>query len=392
MGAPEGHAVTSSQLDRVRAACQSEFGAPAVLVRSPGRVNLIGEHTDYNEGFVLPAAVEMAIALAFRPRDDRRILIRSLDLDRRFDIDMPDLAPSPEGWPNYPLGVVDALRREGRDAGGFELVYGGDIPIGAGMSSSAALTCGVAFGLDALFGLGVERIAMARIAQSAEHNFAGVRCGLMDQMANLMGRRGQLLRLDCRDLSYRHVPFPDSARIYVCDTRVQRTLAASGYNERRGSCEAGVAKLRESAPEIASLRDVTMEMLEAHREQLDPIVYRRCRYVIEENLRVEAACGALARGDIQEFGASMKASHEGLARLYEVSCPELDLLVEAAAATPGVLGARMMGAGFGGCTINVIEAGEERAFLASMERAYARLGVEPAVWLCGIADGTERIS
>jgi galactokinase len=375
----------------VLASFRRQFGEPAVVVRSPGRVNLIGEHTDYNHGFVLPAAVDRGIAMALKPRSDRRYVLHALDLDRRLEGNLNELAPHPERWPNYLLGVVDQLQKAGHRLGGFELVYGGDLPMGAGMSSSAALECGLAFALNELLGLGLDRPTMAKLSQAAEHSFVGVKCGIMDQMASLMSQKDHVMMLDCQDLSCRFVPFHGPVKIFLCDTQVARALAESGYNQRRSQCEAGVALLRKYVLEAQSLRDVSLEVLDAHRAEFDPIVYRRCRYVIEENLRVIAACAALEGRDLPAFGRLMNESHQGLSKAYEVSCPELDVLAEAATALPGVLGARMMGAGFGGCTINLVEAGREEAFVQGMAPAFAKIGKTPKIHACAPHCGTERL-
>ena len=375
----------------VLASFRRQFGEPAVLVRSPGRVNLIGEHTDYNQGFVLPAAVDRGIAMAIRPRSDRRYVLHALDLNRRLEGDLRKLAPHPERWPNYLLGVLDQLQKSEHPVGGFELVYGGDLPMGAGMSSSAALECGLVFSLNELFGLGLDRLTMAKLSQAAEHSFVGVKCGIMDQMASLMSRKDHVMMLDCQDLSCRFVPFHSPVKIFLCDTQVERALAESGYNQRRSQCEAGVALLQKYAPNVRSLRDVRLELLDAHRAECEPVIYRRCRYVIEENLRVIAACEALQRDDLKVFGQLMNQSHQGLSKAYEVSCPELDVLAEAAAALPGVLGARMMGAGFGGCTVNLVAVGREEAFVDGMAPAFAKIGKAPKIHACAPHCGTERL-
>jgi galactokinase len=380
---------TEEFLVPVLASFRQDFGEPAVVVRSPGRVNLIGEHTDYNQGFVLPAAVDRGIAMALKARSDRRYVLHALDLDRRLEGDLGELAPHPDRWPNYLLGVLDQLQKAGHPPGGFELVYGGDLPMGAGMSSSAALECGLAFAMNELYGLGLDRLTMAKLSQAAEHSFVGVKCGIMDQMASLLSQKDHVMMLDCQDLSCRFVPFHSPVKIFLCDTQVARALAESGYNQRRSQCEAGVALLRKYAPAVHSLRDVSLELLDSHRSEFDPIVYRRCRYVIEENLRVIAACKALERDDLKTLGRLMNQSHQGLSKAYEVSCPELDMLAEAAAALPGVLGARMMGAGFGGCTINLVEAGAEDAFVQGMAPAFAKIGKPPKIHSCAPHCGTE---
>lgn len=379
-----------SSTDPVLAAFRERFGDPAILVRSPGRVNLIGEHTDYNQGFVLPAAVDRGVTMALRPRTDRRYVLHALDLGKRLEGDLGELTPHAERWPNYLLGVLDQLQKAGHSIGGFNLVYGGDLPIGAGMSSSAALECGLAFALNEMFELGLDRLTLAKLSQAAEHTFVGVKCGIMDQMASLMSRKDHLMLLDCKDFSCRFVPFQSPVKIFLCDTQVERALAESGYNERRGQCEAAVALLRKRVPGIQSLRDVSLELLDAHRAEFEPVVYRRSRYVIMENLRVLAACQALEREDLEAFGHLMNQSHAGLSQVYEVSCPELDVLAEAAAALPGVLGARMMGAGFGGCTINLVEADAEETFISGMSPAFAKIGKKPMIHGCAPKGGTER--
>lgn len=361
------------------------------MVVSPGRVNLIGEHTDHNLGFVLPAAVDKAIHLALRLRDDRRIRLFALDKGEAYQGSLDALLASELQWPNYLLGVFQEMKELGLKLRGVDCVFGGDVPIGCGLSSSAALEGGFAFGLEELMGYGMDRVALARLAQRAENRFVGVNCGIMDQFASLMGRERRLIRLDCRDLSFDYVPFErEDLRIVLCDSQVRRSLAGSEYNLRRAQCEEGVALLRLGQPEVWSLRDVSLELLEARRGELDPVVYRRCAYVVEENQRVIDACAALDRGDVAAFGAAMNASHEGLAHGYEVSCPELDVLAAAAQALPGVLGARMMGAGFGGCTINLVEAAAMPSFEAAMGRVYReRLGREPVLHVCRLRGGTE---
>jgi galactokinase len=357
-------------------------------------VNLIGEHTDYNLGFVLPAAVDKAIWLALAPRSDRRCRLHALDLQASWEGSLDELFRSEACWPNYLLGILVELQEMGCDLRGVDCVFGGDVPIGSGMSSSAALECGFAFGLNELFGLGLDRVALARLGQRSENRFVGVACGIMDQFASLLGQEGRLIRLDCRDLSYVHVPFeaPD-VRIVLSDTQVRRSLATSEYNIRRAQCASGVATLARCAPGIASLRDVGMDLLEAHRSDLDPLVYRRCAYVVAENQRVMDACGALECGDLEAFGTFMFASHAGLRDDYEVSCSELDVLRDAAMDVPGVLGSRMMGAGFGGCTISLVREGALPDFHRRMAAAFRRdLGKEPVIHVCRLTAGTERLA
>ena len=379
---------------RVERAFQTAFGGIPLLVRSPGRVNLIGEHTDYNEGFVLPAAVDKAIVFAIAPRTGSTGSLRALDFGQshEFEIALPER--SDKGWPNYLLGVVDQLNRIGAPVGGFACVFGGDIPIGSGMSSSAALEGGLAFALNRIFGLGLDSLSLVKLAQKAENEFVGVRCGIMDQFINIFGRPRSVLKLDCRSLEFRYYPFErEDLRIVLCDTLVRRELAASEYNVRRAQCEAGVKILARGAAGVRSLRDATPEMLEDHRPELDPIIYKRCVYVVEENRRVEAACADLEKGDFASFGRRMNGSHDGLRDDYDVSSPELDALVDAAREIPGVLGARMMGAGFGGCTINLVEDQAVGALRERAARAYRdRFGREPNVHIGSLRSGTDIIT
>ncbi len=372
------------------AAFRKRFGEPSVVVRSPGRVNLIGEHTDYNQGFVLPAAVDRGITLAMAPAAGRRCVLSSLDMRDEVEADLDDLSPRTCRWPNYLLGVVDQLQKAGYPLAGFALAFGGDLPIGAGMSSSAAVECGIAYGLNELFDLRIERAKLAVLAQAAEHAFVGLQCGIMDQMASLMSRSGHLMLLDCQDLSLRFIPFDAQVKLFLCDSQVDRALADSGYNERRSQCEAAVALLQREIPAIRSLRQVSLDLLEEYRVDMDPVVYRRSRYVIEENARVLAACDALHRRDLAAFGQLLARSHEGLSKDYEVSCPELDVLARTAMTLPGVLGARMMGAGFGGCTINVVEPDCEDSFLRGMAGAFAQIGKHTRIHACAPCAGTAR--
>ncbi|HEX7599082.1 MAG TPA: galactokinase [Polyangia bacterium] len=378
------------QPQRIATSFRTAFAtAPALLVRGPGRVNLLGEHTDYNLGFVLPAAIDRAVWMALSPRPDRRCRFHSVDLGEDLMMDLGHLNRAARPWANYLLGVLSELEIAGLEVRGVDVAFGGDVPIGSGMSSSAALTCGFAFGLNTLFDLGLDRVALARLGQRAENRFVGVNCGIMDQFASLLGQAGRLIRLDCRDLSFSHVPFERTdLRLVLCDTQVRRALAGSEYNVRRAQCEAGVAVLAKHHPAVKSLRDATQEMLEVHRSEMDPVVFRRCAYVVNENQRVVAGCAALERDDVAAFGACMNGSHAGLRDEYQVSCTELDTLAAAAQALPGVLGSRMMGAGFGGCTLNLVESESLDVFRAGMAPAFTRLGVPPLLHVCRLTGGT----
>ncbi|MCC9169205.1 galactokinase, partial [Pontibacter harenae] len=361
-----------------------------VVVRSPGRVNLIGEHTDYNEGFVLPAAINKEIFFALAPNGTDTLRFFSHDLGESAEFGLNGVSRSDIGWANYLLGVVAQLQGAGLEVRGFDLVFGGNVPIGAGLSSSAAVECGLAFALNHVFGLGLERFEMVKMAQRAEHAYAGVMCGIMDQFASMFGRRDHAVKLDCRSLAYEYYPLDMSGyRIVLCDTQVKHSLASSEYNTRRRECEQGVAILNKHYPEVRSLRDATLQMLERHQSEFDPVVYRRCRYVVSENGRVEEACGHLQRGEMEAFGERMYASHEGLQHDYEVSCPELDFLVDQSRGDEAVLGARMMGGGFGGCTINLVRTEQVERFTERMGRAYGQeYGVELKTYIADIVDGS----
>ncbi|MBM3294408.1 MAG: galactokinase [Candidatus Aminicenantes bacterium] len=381
------------QAHKALSAFRDAFGGEPRLFRSPGRVNLIGEHTDYNDGFVLPAAVDKAVYIAVAPAPGSRVEIRAVDLGEGHAFDLGRLEKSGRRWPDYLIGVVDQLIKRGAEVGAFRCAFGGDVPIAAGMSSSAAIEAGLAYALNALFELGLDLLDLVKLAQKAENEFVGVRCGIMDQFANIFGREKSVLKLDCRSLDWAYYPFdrPDLG-VVLCDTRVMRELASSEYNVRRRQCEEGVRSLARHEAGLGSLRDVSRDLLDAHREELDPVVYKRCAYVIEENGRVEAACDDLGRGDFAAFGRRMSASHAGLRDDYEVSCRELDILVEAAAGVRGVYGSRMMGAGFGGCTISLVEDGAvgalEEAATGAFREAFGRA---PRFYVGRLRSGTREI-
>ena len=369
------------------------FPGDPFLVVSPGRVNLIGEHTDYNEGFVLPGATDKAVVFAVAPRTDAVCHFVAHDFDQEFRCEIGAFHRSPLRWPDYLQGVIDQFLKSGHRIGGLNCVFGGDIPIGAGMSSSAAIEGGLAFALNALSGLKLDDLTLVKLAQKAENDFVGVRCGIMDQFINIHGREKSVLKIDCRSLEFERIPFErEDLRVVVSDTLVRRELASSEYNVRRGQCEAGVKALQAHDPSVRSLRDVTLDLLREHRSELDPVVFRRCEYVVRENIRVGDACDALTRGDFAVFGGLMNLSHAGLRDDYEVSSVELDALVEAARRVPGVLGSRMMGAGFGGCTISLVEAGAVKEFETRVARDYeTATGKAPRIHVVRIEQGTHGV-
>lgn len=377
--------------DSLRETFIQQFKAEPKLIRSPGRVNLIGEHTDYNEGFVLPAAIDKAIYMAVGPRPNNELHFIAADLDLTYSGSLETLSVT-GSWPDYLLGVIDQFRLAGLPVGGLNIVFGGTIPIGAGLSSSAALENAVAVALNDLYGEGkTDRLVMVKLTQRAENEFVGVKCGIMDQFASMMGQANHVIKLDCRSLQYAYAPLHmDGIRIVLCDSRVKHSLAASEYNTRRAECEAGVKMVQAFyGDQVRSLRDVTLPMLDTYVKEQDPLLYRRCAYVVQENERLLQAVTHLDKGEVEAFGQLMYGSHEGLSKMYEVSCPELDTLVDIARTIPGVLGARMMGGGFGGCTINLVRAESLDHFSAVMhEQFLARTGTETLIHVCQIQNGT----
>src|SRR6478735_4886383 len=327
-----------------------------LIIRSPGRINIIGEHTDYNDGFVLPAAIDKAIYVAISKRDDKEIHLYAGDYNEKHIVTTDTVAISEKHWPNYILGVVDQVQKRGYTIGGFNFLIDGDVPLGAGLSSSAAVECATAFALNELFGLRLSKLLMVQIAQKAEHTFAGVMCGIMDQFASMFGKKNNVIQLDCRSIEYEYVPLDlKGYKILLLNTNVKHSLSSSEYNMRRQQCEQGVAWVKAHVAGVFSLRDVTIQMLNDYVLPKDELIYTRCKYVVEEIQRLLQGCKDLQRGDIQALGKKMYRTHEGLSKEYEVSCKELDFLVEAVRDNPDVVGARMMGGGFGGCTINIVK-------------------------------------
>ncbi|WP_412468389.1 galactokinase [Pedobacter sp. KLB.chiD] len=332
------------------------FNAEPILVRSPGRINIIGEHTDYNGGFVMPAAIDKAIYVAISKREDDEIHLFS-ESYQQFDISsVKNLQQSENSWANYILGVADQLKERGYQLGGFNFYIDGDVPLGAGLSSSAAVECATGFALDQLFSLEVPKTDIALIAQKAEQTFAGVNCGIMDQFASVFGKKDQAIMLDCRSMKHIYIPLKlDGYKLLLLNTNVKHALADSAYNKRRAQCEQGVAWIKEHYPNVNTLRDVNLEMLEAHVKPKDEEVFTKCSFVVKEIGRLLTAAEQLENGNLKGLGNLMFETHEGLSKDYQVSCKELDFLVEAVKPLDGVLGARMMGGGFGGCTINIVK-------------------------------------
>lgn len=369
---------------------QDRFQKEPLIVRSPGRVNIIGEHTDYNDGFVLPAAIDKSIYVAVAKRDDATISLFSKEFNEAFEISLKDLQRSDTQWANYILGVVAQIQKQNHYLSGFELMIDGDVPIGAGLSSSAAVECATAFALNELFQLNIDKLDMVKMAQKAEHEYAGVRVGIMDQFASMFGKADSVIRLDCRSLDYKYEPFKlEGIKIVLLNTNVKHSLASSAYNERRQQCEEGVALVKKKYPDVINLRDVTIAMLDEVVSPVDPLIYKRCKYVIEENQRLLDACTALEQGDLATLGQKMYGSHKGLSVEYEVSCKELDFLVDQVRHNPNVIGARMMGGGFGGCTINLVKEEAIDALVKELSVAYTdAMNKNLTAYIATISSGT----
>ncbi len=366
--------------------------APQIVVRSPGRVNIIGEHTDYNEGFVLPAAIDKAAYIAIGLRDDEEIHLAALDLNETFYIDIKNLKPVGDvSWPNFILGAAAQFVKKGIKLPGFNAVLLSDVPIGAGLSSSAAIESATVFALNELLQSNIDKIEMIKMAQMTEHEFAGVRCGIMDMFASVMGKKDHVIKLDCKTLDYEYVPFKlEGIKILLLNTNVKHSLASSEYNTRRKECEQGVAWVKENEPQVNSLRNVSKVMLDKYVLPKDKTVYNRCLFVVEEIDRLLTGCDDLQKGDIDALGKKMFATHEGLSKQYEVSCAELDLLISYVTKNENVIGARMMGGGFGGCTINLVRENAIEDLIATIKPAYeAATNLPLTYYIASIETGTE---
>ncbi len=393
---------------RLRAQFAARFGGAPALHRAPGRVNLIGEHTDYNGGFVLPAAIDFDTRVAIGAGAGRGLRVHSCNFDQtvrigreQFAVDAAPNQPGAASWSVYVVAVARALTAAGVQIPDADLMIDGEVPVGAGLSSSAALELALAHALAEAAGARLEPAALALLCQRAENETVGTRCGIMDQYAAALSRAGHAMLLDCRSLQHRELPLDARLRvagarggvkIVICNTMVRHSHAGGEYNRRREECERGVAALARGAPAVASLRDVDEDFLVSQRTALDEVAFRRCRHVILENARVLAAADALEQGDLDQFGALMHESHRSLRQDYEVSCPELDLMVELAGSVEGVYGARMTGGGFGGCTVNLVREDAVERFSEAVGGSYRRAtGRTPDIYVCETADGAARI-
>jgi galactokinase len=375
-------------------AFQDRYGTTPRIFRAPGRVNLIGEHTDYNDGFVLPMAIDRETLVAISPRRDRILRVWSLNLDDSQDLDLEKLGPGRRGiWMDYVEGIAAALIGRGLNLTGADIALKGNVGIGSGLSSSAALEIALGTALVSISGNSLDRLSLALAGQTAEHVHAGIQCGIMDQYTSVHALKDHAILLDCRSLELTQIPLRlGEYQVVVCDSRVRHTLASSEYNQRRQDCQLGVQLLSDVLPGIRALRDVTSDQLEAHRSILPETVYRRCRHVIGENERTLRAAEALTTGDAAAMGGLMSASHRSLRDDYMVSCRELDMLVESAEALPGVLGSRMTGGGFGGCTVNLVQKSRFHFIHEAVSREYqSRTGITPEIFAVHASSGSEEI-
>ena len=369
------------------------FGVRPHIFCAPGRVNLIGEHTDYNDGFVMPAAIDLSTCVAIAPRDDLRLTIASEAFDEPAEFNLERHPPHGTGhWSDYVRGVAVELLQAGFKLRGANLLIASDLPTGAGLSSSAAVEVASALALLAIAGATLDRVALAKLCQRAENEYVGARVGIMDQFVSANGRANHALMLDCRSLDFRLLPLPEHVRLVIANTMVKHSIAGGEYNARRADCETAVRLLARRLPGIRALRDVSLADVERYRKDLPETVYYRARHVVSENERVQRAAEALASGDLRAFGQVMRQSLLILRDDYEVSCEELDVMVETAARLPGCYGARMTGGGFGGCTVNLVEAGAVADFTEALAAGYEQAtGRTPQIYVCAAADGAREI-
>ena len=369
---------------------QEVYGVQPSIFRAPGRVNLIGEHTDYNDGFVMPAAIGFYTWVGTSPRSDRVIHVRSEEFNEASELSLQELSGPPRHhWSDFIRGVAAILQSQGYEPAGANLIIEGQVPMGAGLSSSASLEVATALALLSEARSEVSQLELVKMCQRAEHEYVGTRCGIMDQFIAVFGQEGHALMLDCRTLESESLEIPEDVRLVICNSMVKHNLAAAGeYNRRRADCETGVSILRKSLPQVRALRDVTLKDLEAHRDELPEVVYRRCRHVISENQRVVDAAGALRSGDLDDFGRLMRESHQSMRDDYEISVSELDLLVDIASECAGVYGSRMTGGGFGGCTISLVQSQSVEEFQRTIAHKYKdATGISAPIYVCSAAQG-----
>lgn len=372
---------------------KTRFGTSPTIFSSPGRINIIGEHTDYNEGFVLPASIDKVILVAIDKRNDQEVHLYSIKYKESFSTHLSAIKPAEKQWASYILGVVHELQKLGLSFSGFNLVLDGDVPDGAGLSSSAALACATTYALNEIFKLKLEKLKMVQISQKAEHNFIGVMCGIMDQFASMFGKKDHAIRLDCKTLAYTYVPVNiEGYKFVLFNSNVKHNLANSAYNDRREACLKGVALIHEKYAGVNSLRDANLQMLDECVKTKDLAIYNKCKFVVEEIERVQLACTDLKNNNLKSLGKRMYETHEGLSKVYEVSCQELDFLVGAVKPNRAVLGARMMGGGFGGCTINLVKEDAIEELTKELTVLYKQeFGLDLTSYIVKIGDGSQLI-
>ena len=373
---------------------EQRFGERPRIFRAPGRVNLIGEHTDYNDGFVMPAAVGFSTYVGIAPRNDSKLVIHSEEFSGDCEFHLDRFPKQRTGaWCDYILGVFAVLRQRGHALTGANLLVHGEVPIGSGLSSSAAIEVASAMAFISLDDVRLTLPEIAKLCRQAENEFVGARVGIMDQFVSCMGKAGHAFFLDCRSLEYKYVPIPAGIQLVVCNTMVKHDHAAGAYNQRRAECEEGVRYFAKKNSAVHALRDVSVDMFEQHKMDLPPVIAKRCTHVIRENQRTLDAARALASGELASVGELMRQSHDSLRDLYEVSCSELDAMVDAAQGLPGFIGGRMTGGGFGGCTINLVREENAKNFAAEVSARYRKLtGIEPQTYLCSAEQGAQELS
>lgn len=379
-------------VQQVSASFKEQFGTDAAhVILSPGRINIIGEHVDYNDGYVLPAAINKYVCFAVTENNSSKVNLYAKDLDESYSFDLNDvLEPGDKMWANFFLGVAHLIKERGLTISGVNVVFSSTIPMGAGLSSSAAVECGFAFALNKIFGLNLTKEEIALIGQKSEHTFVGVNCGIMDQFASVFGKKNKVIKLDCNNLDheYHNADFKDYA-LLLLDSKVKHTLLTSGYNDRRNEVELGLAKLKEQYPEVNTFRDLSEAQVEACKDLLGDVVYRRCLFVVREIQRVLDAVAALENEDFVKLGNLMFATHDGLSKNYEVSCEELDFLADAVRNDENVLGARMMGGGFGGCTINLVKKDAVEGIIDRVSKEYKeKFNIKLEAYKIKISKGT----
>lgn len=372
---------------------EKRFGTKPRVFRAPGRVNLIGEHTDYNDGFVMPAALGFSTFVAIAPRGDRKLVIHSEEFPGNFEFEVDQSPEKRTGaWCDYVLGVAWVLRQQGHKLAGANLLVHGEVPIGAGLSSSAALEVSSALALLSLNDIRLPLPEVAKLCRAAENNFVGAKVGIMDQFVSCMGKADHAFLLDCRSLEFKFAPVPRGLQFVVCNTMVKHDLATGAYNTRREECEMGVNEFAKWDPTIRALRDVSIDLLDQHVNDLPATIWKRCSHVIRENQRTLDAAQALTNGDLAKVGKLMRESHNSLRDLYEVSCRELDVMVDSAEGLPGFCGGRMTGGGFGGCTVNLVREENAESFAKQIAERYDRAtGISPQVYLCSAQDGAQEL-